>query len=183
MKPNRRSIRLPGYDYASAGWYFVTMCCKNRVHLFGEIRDGEMMLNEAGAIVKESWLETETIRPNCIIHDFIIMPNHFHGIVEITGFPFPDFQESEQAKFVSPSGTLGSIIRGFKINTTKKIRDLVCKGELQFAPTAMKIKELDCKIWQHNYYEHIIRNDASLNKIAAYIRNNPANWEEDEYFR
>jgi REP element-mobilizing transposase RayT len=134
-----------------------------------------MLLNKAGGIVKDSWLETETIRPNSRIHDFVIMPNHFHGIVEITGSPFPDFQESEQAKFVSPSGTLGSIIRGFKINTTKKIRDLVCKGELQFAPTAMKIKELDCKIWQHNYYEHIIRNDASLNKIAAYIRNNPAN--------
>jgi len=80
MKPNRRSIRLPGYDYASAGWYFVTMCCDERQHLFGEIRDGEMVLNEAGMIVEECWLQTETIRQNCKIHDYIIMPNHIHGM-------------------------------------------------------------------------------------------------------
>ena len=182
MKPNRRSIRLPGYDYASAGWYFVTICCKENRHLFGEIRDGEMVLNEPGTIAEECWLQTETIRQNCRIHDYIIMPNHIHGIVEITGSSVPDFQETEPSKFVSPSGTIGSIVRGFKINTIKKIRDLVCKGELQFAPTAMKIKELDFKIWQRNYYEHIIRNEESHNKIAAYIRNNPANWQEDEYF-
>jgi putative transposase len=134
-------------------------------------------------IAEECWLQTETKRQNCRIHDYIIMPNHIHGIIEITGSSAPDFQENELAKFVSPSGTIGSVIRGFKINTIKKIRDLVCKGELQFAPTAMKIKEMDFKIWQRNYYEHIIRNAESHNKIAAYIRNNPGNWQEDEYFR
>jgi REP element-mobilizing transposase RayT len=102
--------------------------------------------------------------------------------VEITGSSVPDFQETEPSKFVSPSGTIGSVIRGFKINTINKIRDLVCKGELQFAPTAMIIKEMDFKIWHRNYYEHIIRNAESHNKIAAYIRNNPDNWQEDEYF-
>ena len=75
----------------------------------------------------------------------------------------------------------GSIVRGFKINSIKKIRELVGRGELQFAPTALKIIEMDYKIWQRNYYEHIIRNEDSIGKIASYIRNNPAKWQEDEY--
>ena len=95
----------------------MTMCCHERQHLFGEIRDGEVVLNEAGMIVEDCWLETETIRQNLRIHDYIIMPNHIHGIIEITGSSAPDFQVTEPAKFVSPSGTIGSVIRGFKINT------------------------------------------------------------------
>jgi putative transposase len=184
MKMGRRlSIRLPGYDYASAGWYFVTICCKDRAHLFGEIREGEMVLNEVGRVVEGCWFETEAIRPNCRIHEYIIMPNHLHGIIEIIGSPNPDFTQSDMPKFASPSGTIGSIVRGFKIKSIMKIRELVCRGELQFAPTGLKIIELDCKIWQRNYYEHIIRNEESYQKIAAYIRNNPAQWQEDEYFR
>ena len=133
MKPDRRSIRLPGYDYASAGWYFVTICCKDRAHLFGEIHDGEMVLNEVGRVVEGCWLETEAIRSNCRIHDYIIMPNHFHGIIEITGSPDPDFTQSDLPKFASPSGTIGSIVRGFKINSIRKIRELVCRGELHLS--------------------------------------------------
>jgi putative transposase len=131
MRPKRRSIRLPGYDYASAGWYFMTICCKDRTHLFGEICDGEMVLNETGKIAEECWMQTETIRQNCRIHDYIIMPNHIHGIIEITSSAERDFADSGQTKFTSPKGTIGAIVRGFKINTIKKIRDLVCKGEFR----------------------------------------------------
>jgi putative transposase len=183
MKHNRHSIRLQGYDYASEGLYFLTICCKDRQHLLGEIRDAEMMLNEVGEMVKESWLETETIRENCRIHEFVIMPNHLHGILEITGSLNPILEEQALNKFISPSGTVGSIVRGFKINAIKKIREIVGRGELQFAPTALKIIELDFKIWQRNYYDHIIRNEESLRKIVHYIQNNPGNWLEDEYFR
>ena len=182
MQHNRRSIRLQGYDYASEGLYFLTICCKDRQHLFGVIRDGEMMLNEVGEIVKESWLETESIRGNCRIHEFIIMPNHLHGILEITGFKNPVMEEKAPNKFISPSGTVGSIVRGFKINAIKKIREFVGRGELQFAPTALKIKEMDFKIWQRNYYDHIIRSEETQRKIVHYIQNNPGNWQEDEYF-
>ena len=146
MKCRRRSIRLPGYDYASAGWYFVTICSKDHAHLFGEIRGGEIVLNEVGRVVEECWLETEAIRANCRIHDYIIMPNHLHGIIEITGSPNPDFTQSDMPKFASPSGKIGSIVRGFKIKSIRKIRELVCRGELQFAPTGLKIIEMDCKI-------------------------------------
>jgi REP element-mobilizing transposase RayT len=184
MNPKRRSIRLPGYDYASAGWYFVTILCRRRQALFGEVREGEMVLNEVGKIVEDCWLQTESVRKNCVVHDFIIMPNHIHGIIELTGSNKPEFANHDSTKFVSPSDTIGSIVRGFKIMTIKKIKDLVCKGELQFAltTTALKIIEMEYKIWHRNYHEHIIRNDDSYRRIANYIAKNPQNWQEDEYF-
>ena len=185
MKPNRRSIRLTGYDYASAGWYFVTIISHKRKPLFGEVREGEMVLNEVGKIVEDCWIQTESVRKYCVIHDFIIMPNQIHGIIELTGLDKPEFANPDLTKFVSPSHSIGSIVRGFKIMTIKKIKELVCKGELQFAltTTALKIIEMEYKIWHRNYHEHIIRNEDSFRKIATYIQNNPANWQEDEYFR
>ena len=81
MKPNRRSIRLSGYDYASAGWYFVTMCCHERQHLFGEVRDGEVVLNEAGVLVEKWWNKIPEKFPEIELGEYQIMPNHFHAIV------------------------------------------------------------------------------------------------------
>jgi len=271
---NRRSIRLKGYDYAKAGLYFITICCQDRAHLFGEIIDGEMNLNLFGQIAYEEWLQTEQIRENCKLHEFIIMPNHIHGIIEIS---FNIGENEGKGKFQSPSHTIGSFIRGFKIATIKKIKDRInnsgCTGELQFAPTELsesaptelsesaptelsesaptelsesaptelsefaptelsesaptelsefaptelsefaptelsefaptelsefaltdsasqentaptkKIKELDFKIWQRNYYEIIIRNQTAYNRISNYIINNPAKWNEDKFYK
>jgi REP element-mobilizing transposase RayT len=82
MKPGRRrSIRLPCYDYASAGWYFVTICCKDRAHLFGEIRNGEMVLNEVGDLVEKWWNKIPDKFPDIELGEYQIMPNHFHAIV------------------------------------------------------------------------------------------------------
>ena len=80
MKHRRRSIRLPGYDYASAGWYFVTICCKDRAHLFGEIRNGEMVLNEAGDLVEKWWNKIPEKFPDIELGDYQIMPNHFQQL-------------------------------------------------------------------------------------------------------
>ena len=80
----RRSICLPGYDYAYAGWYFVTICCKDRAQLFGEIRDGDMVLTEVVRVTMECWLETEAIRSNCRNPEYIIRPIHIQGEVECT---------------------------------------------------------------------------------------------------
>jgi len=113
------------------------------------------------------------------------MPNHFHSIIEIT------FKKgnNQVGKFQSPSQTVGAIIRGFKIATIKKIKDLIideemksdCRGELQFAPTEEKIKSLNFKIWQRNYYEHIIRNEQAYERISTYIKENPKRWPEDKF--
>ncbi|GAA5521086.1 hypothetical protein Asal01_01019 [Fodinibius salicampi] len=83
-KYNRRTTRLKGYDYSSLGRYFVTMCTHNRLCLFGEINDGNMVLNEWGQIARNQWLETESIRDNVALDAFVIMPNHVHGIIRIT---------------------------------------------------------------------------------------------------
>lgn len=85
MNSNRRSIRLPGYDYASAGWYFVTICCHKRQNLFGEIRQGEMVLNAAGEMVEEWWNKIPEKFPDIELGEFQIMPNHFHAIVGLNG--------------------------------------------------------------------------------------------------
>jgi putative transposase len=138
--------------------------------------------SSGGKIAEECWMQTESVRKNCRIHDFIIMPNHIHGIIEITSSAEPDFADSGKTKFTSPKGTIGAIVRGFKISTIKKIREWIGRGELQFAPTALKIIEIDFKIWQRNYYEHIIRNEESNRKISDYIRENPARWIEDKCF-
>ena len=140
-KHHRRSIRLKGYDYAQAGLYFITICTQDRAHLFGKIENGKMILNPYGHIAQTEWQHTAAIRDNCRLHESIIMPNHLHGIIEIT----KNKGNADQiGKFISPSQTIGSIIRGFKIATIKRIKDYIHNpgesnsprtGESQFAPT------------------------------------------------
>jgi len=180
---HRRSIRLKGYDYSQPGAYFITLCTHNRECLFGNIVDGEMVLNEYGILVKNEWLRTSEIRPNVIVDEFIIMPNHLHGIFIINDDgcgatcrgvspyapkPAPYINTPNTNIFKSPSKTIGAIIRGFKSITTKQIN--------QLRNTHNK------SVWQRNYYEHIVRNESSLNKIRKYITNNPMKWEMDKFF-
>lgn len=188
----RRSIRLKGYDYAQAGLYFITICCQDRACLFGEIKYGKMILNTFGKIAWEEWLATEKIRDNTRLHEFIVMPNHIHGIIEIIFKK--NAADSEIGKFQSPSQTIGAIIRGYKIATIKKIKDRILNlgssGELQFASTGIdstelaskkKIIKLDFKIWQRNYYEIIIRDENAYENISNYIINNAAKWDNDKF--
>ncbi|MDR2148510.1 MAG: transposase [Tannerella sp.] len=169
---HRQSIRLKEYDYSQAGMYFVTICVQNREHLFGKIINGEMMLNEAGKIVCEEWIKSAEIRREIEIHEYIIMPNHFHAIVEIVSTVGangirPDNSDNVgnsgecHSPLRSPSKTLGALIRGFKSSVTKR---------LGFSP------------WQRNYYEQIIRNDQSHQDVENYIINNPMNWKDDPYY-
>ena len=240
---HRRSIRLQGYDYSREGLYFITLCCQNRKHLFGTIRNGKILLSPAGEIVKEEWEKTPAIRPNTKLHEYIIMPNHFHAIIEIIFSAQSQSRESQSEKkesnlkgenksrstgelqfaptefapteFKSPSQTIGAIIRGFKGASTKRIKEnyfsnlgsgksifapkepikksnskeeknSLSTGELQFAPTEFapttNFSPKD-KIWQRDYYEHIIRNKKSYHRISNYIQNNPAQWEKDTFNR
>ena len=109
---HRRSIRLKGYDYSQAGLYFVTICCQEKLCIFGDVKNGQMILNLYGQIAHEEWQRTEIIRNNCVLHEFIIMPNHIHGIIDIL-FKKVDHKNDnrEIGKFESPSQTIGSIIR------------------------------------------------------------------------
>ena len=119
---HRRSIRLKGYDYSQKGLYFITLCTENGDYLFGEIINGKMILNEYGKIIEEEWLKTIEIRENIALGEFIIMPNHFHSIIEIK-YQIPG-KNNEDGGLRSPSNNIGAIIRGFKGATTKRINIL-----------------------------------------------------------
>ena len=169
--PNRRSIRLQGYDYSRAGAYFLTVCATNRVCLFGDIANGQMRLNDAGRMAMECWNEIPCHFPDVTLDAFVVMPNHVHGVLMITDTV--GAKHTVGAKNVSPlqpgqrphgtSKTIGSIIRGFKIGVTKWMR------------THANVHD----VWQRNYYEHVIRNNDELNRVREYIVNNPAQWSLD----
>jgi putative transposase len=169
-KPNRRSIRLKDYNYSQAGAYYMTICTHNRECLFGQIDEGEIELNEQGQIVQAEWYKTAQIRPNLAMDEFIVMPNHIHGIIFINNpsrgtmhrAPTPIVEQ-----FGKPvSNSLPTIIRGFKSAVTTRIKRIRNTYAIP--------------VWQRNYYEHIIRNEIDLEEIRKYIQTNPLKWLEDE---
>jgi putative transposase len=173
-KHHRRSIRLEGYDYAQDGGYFVTICVFERKHLFGNVVDGEMILNEIGKLVKFTWLDLPRHNKNVELDEYIIMPNHIHGIIIISGAGLPQGAGLERAGLEpAPTDTAGhglsEIVRQFKTFSAKRVN--------QINNTA------GTRLWQRNYYEHIIRNENDLLQIREYINNNPYNWENDDYFQ
>lgn len=185
--PNRQSIRLSNYDYSQKGSYFITLVAQDRIHLFGKIENGKMILNCVGKIVEEEWINTIEIRPNITLGEFIIMPDHMHMILTISAqMDKKEEKEWIQSNPKSPSHTIGAIIRGFKGASTKKINlFLNSTGESRFAQTiespfapTNSSEFYKNKIFQRNYYEHIIRNQADYNRIEQYIIDNPMNWKK-----
>ncbi len=266
---HRKSIRLKDYDYSQAGLYFITLCTFNRECLFGNISHGQMELNDAGIIADRYWMEIPKHFPRVILHEYVIMPNHVHGIIELSptvgveyfqppsinnpnisveNFPPPSpnvipivgveyFQppsknnnptenlvdnpqvenpeiknpeientgientgiENKRVENIQPllrddehiirienfqssperknkfqkiiPGSIGSVIRGYKIGVTKWFRN----DRLENYPP-------ERQIWQRNYYEHIIRNSNSCQHISDYIVNNALNWKEDNFY-
>ncbi len=176
----RRSIRLPGFDYAGPGAYFITLCTHHREHLFGEIVNREMVLNDLGQIAHQQWLHLPGRFNHVELDAFVVMPNHFHGIVIIdppvhvgAGLaPARDIQPHQphtgQPRGLPLQKTLGDIVGAYK--------SLVSMGCLKIYQSR---NETMGKIWQRNYYEHIIRDEKSYLEIAQYIFDNPAHWETD----
>jgi REP element-mobilizing transposase RayT len=163
---NRRSIRLQGYDYSQAGAYFVTICTQNRECLFGEIADRQMVLNDAGKIVADEWMKIAEISNEIELGKWVVMPNHFHGILVINDSVGAIHESPLQMTVTQRRNmALPKLIGRFKMLSSKRI------NETRNTPGA--------KLWQRNYYEHIIRNDDELNRIREYIINNPAQWEMD----
>ncbi len=176
----RKSIRLKEYDYTSPNWYYVTICTNDRVCCFGGVKNGKMILNGYGKIVEEEWLKTKEIRKNIDLDYYVVMPNHFHGIIiiesSIVGAIRRIAFEQERAiqrialstedKTTLQAGSLGAIMGQFKSKVTKRIMH---EGMPNYK-------------WQRNYYEHIIRNEKDLFFIRKYIELNPLKWELDEYY-
>ncbi|HRP02760.1 MAG TPA: transposase [Candidatus Kapabacteria bacterium] len=161
---HRKSIRLKGYDYAQAGLYFITICCQNRANLFGHIENGKMILNDAGIMVENEWLKLPERYKNIQLHEYVVMPNHFHAILEI------NTQNENITVGATKNKTVGDMVGAFQsIVTVKYIHGVKQNNWERF----------DGKLWQRNYFEHIIRNDKAYQQISEYIINNPQNWDND----
>lgn len=196
---HRKSIRLKGYDYAQAGLYFITICCQDRICRFGDVVNGEMILNELGIIARDEWVKLVERFPNFELDVFQIMPNHMHGIIllndisvgatlavaqnesvaqnksvaqneSVTQNESVAQNESVIGAEASPAPTVSDIVGSYK--------SLVSNGCLSICKSK---NETMGKLWQRNYYEHIIRNEKSYQTISEYIINNPAKWQDDKF--
>lgn len=146
----RQSLRLKNYGYHNAGSYFVTICAQQRACIFGEIINGNVLLTEAGALAQRVWTELPTHYPNVKLDEFVVMPNHMHGIVTLK----------------NPATSLSEIVRAFKTFSARHIN--ILRGT-QGMP-----------VWQRNYFERVIRDENELLLVREYIRNNPMQWALDE---
>jgi putative transposase len=160
------TTRLPGYDYASPGWYYITICTKDRAHYFGEITGVEgnavMNLSEPGRIAETFWNEIPYHFRNVELDEFVIMPNHMHGIIHIVDAAVANAAKLAASTAASPA-TIGIIINQFK-----RICTITCnKNGIPFA-------------WQSLYWDRIIRDMDECNRVRNYIRNNPKKWQEDK---
>jgi putative transposase len=155
----RRSIRKQGYDYSQPAHYFITLCTARGECLFGEIINGQMLLNRAGLIVQQEWMKTAEIRKNVRLDAFIVMPNHLHGILII--------KEEESYSSLGKHARrthLGTILGQFKSIVTKKIN---------------ADRRNNQAVWQRNYYDRIIRDERELKVVQLYIETNPLFWNMD----
>ena len=158
------------WDYSSNGFYYVTICTKDMVKYFGQVEDEKMKLNQIGKIAEKYWSEIPDHFPFVNLHEYVIMPNHVHGIVEIDKKDNPNGRDAKfcvstiRNRFGSQSQNLASIIRGFKIGVTKY-------SNFHNIPF----------VWQPRYYDRIIRNEKELFEIRKYIQQNPQKWTLDKY--
>ncbi|MEM9951748.1 MAG: transposase [Chloroflexota bacterium] len=178
--PQRKSPRLKGYDYTSDGAYFVTICTQERYLLFGNVVNSEMRHDSLGALARHHWLDLPNHFDTVELDYFVVMPNHFHGIVVINNYLYekvetgltpttnPIVGDAPVRPTKTKYPTLGLIIGSFKAAVTREAR---------------KQNIFTGKIWQRNYHDHIIRDEDDLNRLRQYVVYNPAKWEEDRFYR
>lgn len=164
---HRKNLRIPKFDYAQPGAYYVTIVTHDRKSILGQINNGDVELNDVGKMVKEVWMAIPNHFPNVELGEFVMMPNHIHGIVSITveathASPLPRVSKGPVP------GSIGAIVGSFKSAATKRFHETQ--------------KYHNSRLWQPNYYEHVIKNERDYQAIYDYILNNPMNWEMDEEF-
>lgn len=172
----RKNIRLKGYDYSLPGMYFITICTWQRRELFGHVAGGEMHINEFGRIVKHEWERSGNIRREIKIGEFVVMPNHIHGIISIVGANgvfvgangrSPLQEENQLSRPGMRPKSISSFVAGFKSSVAKIINS---DGKI-----TMKYFK-----WQRSFYDVIIHDEDALLRVRQYIRNNPKNWHRDK---
>ena len=165
--PKRRSIRYAGYEYTEPGGYFITILTHKRFPLFGTLSDGEMQLSRLGDLVKSCWIGLPNRFSFIALDEFVIMPDHFHGIIiinEKSGVQNTSDREHRPESTTLQKGSLGSIIAAYKSSVTRIFNSLQ--------------RTRGIEVWHRNYYERIIRDEDELNLTREYIRTNP--WQSEE---
>ena len=182
----RKSPRLAEFDYSLIGYYFVTICTKDRQNHFGLVRNGKVVLSPAGMIAQNKWQSIPKYYPNVKLDEYVIMPNHIHGIIfirdeittKVVGTEHRSvhrkgnlFAKTRAEQCSAPTknhyGLLSKIIKSFKESVTKEIN---------------KEYGLNNFGWQRSFYDHVVRNEKDLIRVRQYIKNNPLKWFLDEYY-
>lgn len=204
-KYRNSSTRLQNWDYSWAASYFVTICTQNRIHYFGEIKNGEMELSPIGEIVQNEWLKTFEMRPdmNLEMGEFVVMPNHFHAIIGIGENEYNRGGENDttgrrrdatgrDAMHCVPTTTVATTTAGNDIHDptepknkfgpqSKNLASIIRGFKIGVTKNARLINPNFA--WQARYHDHIIRNQESHQRISNYIVNNPRNWQEDTFYK
>lgn len=190
---NRKSVRLKGYDYTSVGRYFVTIVTRDRLRLFGNIIDGEMVLNEFGKIAVKAWKNTMELRDNVSLGAYMIMPDHVHFLVHIDQQQVQKEYSAEElerragavaGKHMNKPGSLGAIVRGYKGAVTRQVLEAVkAQVDVPDLKSLEFIKICDAlanekTIWVRNYNEAIIKTEQHYDNVTKYINDNPRKWDE-----
>ena len=165
-KQYRKQLRLNDFDYSGGGYYFITICTKNKTAFFGKIENEEIILNKNGKVAEKYWGQIPEHYQNVVLDEYIIMPNHIHGIL-IVGGDSKTGQCPVTTDKKSSYGIVSKVVNSYKGIVTKTIKSTL--GEMNFA-------------WQRSFYDHVIRNDKALTEIRQYIQNNPLKWHLDEYY-
>jgi REP element-mobilizing transposase RayT len=181
------SIRLPRYDYSDRGLYFITICTNNRINCLGEIKNGNICLSKIGEIVKQFWFGMSDNFNGIKLDEFIIMPNHLHGIIEIPSsgaveaiheLP-PTIRAPDETIYDRPETIHELSLQSPKNRRKMLIPKIIGKFKMQSAKSVNQLLNHQGQFWQPNYYEHIIRDEKELNRIRKYIIENPIKWEFD----
>lgn len=203
---HRKSIRLQAYDYSQKGGYFVTICVQNRKCLFGEIKNQTMFLNNAGSMIEKWWRKLPIKYPQISLDEYVIMPNHLHGIIHIVdAIPYNHRSTNNNIVGAIPCNRPNIALKMDENMQKTQGENILCKkGENMVSPLRLgdyiswfkrmstneyirNVKEkywepFEKRLWHRNYYEHIIRNEHDCNRISEYIVSNPENWDKDELF-
>lgn len=192
------SNRLRGWDYASSGHYYITIVTAGRNRLFGQIKNGEMILNDLGQIVYDEFFKSFELREELLLGEFVLMPDHLHAIVILdkskcdcsghvgmhdrvgmcdrvgTHDRVETHGRASLPQFQRQPKSISSFVAGFKSSTIKRIDDWIDSNNV-----AMAKFNKNNPLWQSNYHDHIIRNETEYRHISDYIIRNPIEWKED----
>ena len=201
----RKQLRLRGYDYSQNGYYFVTICTKQKGSVFGTINDNKMSLYAAGKVVQNCWEEIPAHYPFVLLDQFVIMPNHVHGIIviantivvgannhsplhetteikNVVGAGFPRPHEIHEVKSAVGANNHSPLHDSDIVKGTSRTLGAVVRGFKIGVVKGLKEFSYEESIWQRNYFEHIIRSDKELQDVRTYIADNPKNWKKDKLY-